>query len=213
MASTNSSDKIATKTRLQVATEKRKTEEKLQLITELKRQKKMFLPQKVIGPRAIPVNSDVLEIKVEKDAGCCASTVKEELLEFEFSSVDASQNNSFVNSEKLVEEKLEVDNSLIVKVEERFDLEESMLSEQLDDEYGLIEQNQNPEKRENETWSGIETESKKDVFSPSYIQLLKRLVDRKDEEINILMDLIKELESNSLGNGGPENVRNCYYKH
>lgn len=127
MASNNNSDSIAKRTRLQEAAPKRKAEEELVQQDELKRQKEIFAPRQVTGVRDIVVNLNHLKIKREEYLWC-SSTVKLEPPEIESYFVDEFQDNTVNYS--LPEVKLEFDDSLVVKVEDTLDLEESSFVKQ-----------------------------------------------------------------------------------
>lgn len=128
MASNSSRDQIGRKTRLQLATDKRRAQEQLEQEAKSKRQKEMFSPCQIVGPRDI-------QVKLEEDARS-SSSVKEEPLEVDSALIQP--HHSFVNS-NLPKIKLEGDDgSFIVKVEETVELEESTLMELVQRSFELV---------------------------------------------------------------------------
>lgn len=212
MESTGCSGRNVRKTRLQQATEKRKTEEELKQQAELKRQKKMFSPRVVIGVRDIVVNSNLPKIK-EEDLGC-SSTVKQE--------ANKSLTNEpleCIGNSCIPKVKLDIGES--VKVEETLDLEETYFTEPLREPFELTEQSEDIDNltdfKSNVVPSELEQNlnpsesailSEVDQFSQNHIKLLKVLTQAKDQEIQTLAELIKglQLESTTTNNSSKGNV-------
>lgn len=214
MASTSFRNHDGTKTRLQDAIIKGRAEDELKEQEEWKRHKKLFAPRNVIEPRDILVESNISDIKKEKDVSCnsfikqetldAESTVKvEEMLDVEEFTV-LEQLNEYYEFTEQCKILVEIDNSLVVKVEETLNAEASPTIGHVNEHFSDTDVAIEPT-------SKITPRTKDDNFLQNHLQLLQVRVNQKNDEINVLIKIISglQLRLQSLENNTPnEEIHN-----
>lgn len=191
MESNNSCNhnKRRTSSRIKKANEKRIADDQVQDQEEFKRQKKLFALGKVPGPRDIVVNFNMNE------NSACSSLIKQETLEVDTTGTTESNDRLAISVHPNI--KLEDESSVVIKVEETLDVEESPVLAQLNECSELTEQC----KIKLEDESSIVVKVEDDNILQNHLKLLQARANQQDEEIQILVRMITELQLRLLAIG------------